>query len=225
MTAPTLSPVRTNEPVREAIALVGTLTPTSADPGVLDHIADQMRSRGIEAIVVETGADARELVESMVPDGAEIHSGKSKTIEDLGLFAHFMESGRFDAVRPKLYAMDRATQGREMRKLGAAPDYELGSVAAVTEDGVLVAASASGNQVGAYAGGAGKLILVVGSQKVVPDLETALARIHDVAVPYEDARLMSQLGRHTQLAKVLLIYGEMIPNRTTVVLVREPIGV
>jgi len=219
VTAPTFSPVPAAMAAPDADLLPGTAS------AVLDQIAQRMRSRGIEAIVVDTADAARDLVISMVPEGAEIHSGKSKTIEDLGLFAHFMESGRFDAIRPKLYAMDRATQGREMRKLGAAPDYELGSVAAVTEDGALVAASASGNQVGAYAGGAGKVILVVGSQKVVPDLETAIGRIREVAVPYEDARLMAQLGRHTQLAKLLVIFEEMIPNRTTVILVREPIGV
>jgi len=191
----------------------------------LEHIAEVMRRRGIDARVVDTAAEARDLVISLVPEGAEIHSGKSKTIEDLGLFSYFMESGRFDAVRPKLYAMDRATQGREMRKLGATPDYELGSVAAVTEDGALVAASATGNQLAAYAGGAGRVILVAGSQKVVPDLEAAMARVREVVLPWENARVRERMGVDTMLAKVLVIYGEWIKDRTTVVLVREPIGI
>ncbi len=192
---------------------------------VVDRVAEALRSHGIEALVVDTAVEAREAVLARVPEGAEVHSGKSKTIEDLGLFAELMESGRYDAIRPKLFAMDRATQGREMRKLGAAPDYELGSVAAITEDGALVAASATGNQLAAYAGGAGRLILVVGAQKIVKDLDAAMARIRADVLPWENARVRERMGVDTMLAKVLVIYGEWIKDRTTVVLVRESIGV
>ena len=194
-------------------------------PEVVDRVAEAMRRQGIDARVVDTAAEARATVLELVPEGAEVHSGKSKTIEDLGLFTELMESGRYDAIRPKLFAMDRATQGREMRKLGAAPDYELGSVAAVTEDGALVAASATGNQLAAYAGGAGKLILVVGAQKIVKDLDAALARIREDVLPWENARVRERMGVDTKLAKVLVIYGEWIKDRTTVILVREPIGI
>ena len=191
----------------------------------LDRVAEAMRSQGIDARIVETGAEARDLVLELVPEGAEVHSGKSKTIEDLGLLAELMESGRYDAIRPKLQKMDRATQGREMRKLGAAPDFELGSVAAVTEDGALVSASATGNNLAAYAGGAGKVIFVVGSQKIVKDIPAALDRIRDTVFPYEDDRVQQTMGVHTKLAKVLIVYGEWIKDRTTVILVREPVGV
>lgn len=194
-------------------------------PDLLERVAEAMRSQGIDARIVETGAEARDLVLELVPEGAEVHSGKSKTIEDLGLFAELMESGKYDAVRPKLRSMDRETQGREMRKLGAAPDFELGSVAAVTEDGALVTASATGNNLAAYAGGAGKVIFVVGSQKIVKDLPGALDRIRDTVFPYEDGRVLETMGVHTKLAKILVIYGEWIKDRTTVILVREPVGV
>jgi predicted RNA-binding protein with PIN domain len=196
---------------------------TSTDP--LERVAEKLRSNNIEAIVVNTRDEARDLVIGMVPEGAEVHSGKSKTIEDLGLFKVFMESGKYDAIRPKLYAMDRATQGREMRKLGAVPDYELGSVAAITEDGALVVASATGNQTAAYAGGAGRVILVVGSQKLVKDLDAALDRIREVVFPYENEQVRARLGVDTKLEKLLVMYGEWVEGRTTVVLVREPVGV
>jgi hypothetical protein len=121
--------------------------------------------------------------------------------------------------------MDRKTQAREMRKMTSAPDVMLGSVAAVTADGALVAASATGSQLAGYASGAGRLILVVGSQKIVPDLGAALARIDDVVFPWEDARVEEQLGVHTQLQRILIIYGEWMAGRTTVILVREPVGI
>jgi len=101
----------------------------------------------------------------------------------------------------------------------------LGSVQAVTLDGALLAASCSGSQIGPYAATAGRVILVVGSQKIVPDLATAMRRTREEVQPYEDARLREQLGVGTQLAKLLVIYLEPRPGRTTVVLVREPVGV
>ena len=191
----------------------------------IERVAAALRSHNIETIVVDSGEDARKVVLGMIPEGAEVHSGKSKTLEDVGLFGELVESGHYDALRPRYFAMDRKTQGREIRKLIAAPDYMLGSVAAVTEDGTLVAASATGSQLGAYVSGAGRLILVVGSQKIVSGLDAALRRINELVFPYENAQVREKLGVDTALEKVLLLYGEWRPGRTTVVLVREPVGI
>src|SRR5262249_30259845 len=148
----------------------------------------------IEAVIV-TGPDAaRTSVLERIPDGAEVHWGKSKTLDDLGISAALLASDRHDVLRPRYLAMDRKTQGREMRKLVSAPDVMLGSVAALTEDGALVAASATGSQLGSYAAGAGRLILVVGSQKIVPDLDAAMRRIDAEVFPYEDAQVRERLG-------------------------------
>jgi hypothetical protein len=191
----------------------------------LDEVAAALRTHNIEAVVVEDGEAARAFVLGLIPDGAEVHSGKSKTLGDIGLYSELVDSGRYDAVRSRMVAMDRATQGREIRKLSAAPDFMLGSVAAITADGTLVAASATGSQLGAYAAGAGRLILVVGSQKLVSDLDAAMRRIREVVFPWENDRVRERLGVDTALEKVLLILGEWRPGRTTVVLVREPVGV
>jgi hypothetical protein len=112
-----------------------------------------------------------------------------------------------------------------MRKLISAPDFILGSVNAVTEDGVLVATSASANQIGPYASSAGKVILVVGSQKIVPDLETALKRIHTYVLPWEDAQVRKVLNTGSFVGKTLLIEREWVDGRMTVILVRQPIGI
>jgi hypothetical protein len=198
---------------------------TAASDARLDALAEGLRERNFEVLLVDTAAEARSAVLDRIPEGAEVHSGKSKTIEDIGVFQTLMESGKYDFLRARLFKMDRATQLREMRKLGAAPDVMLGSVQAVTEAGQLVAASGSGSQLGPYAFGAGQLILVVGSQKVVPDLEAALRRIREYVQPYEDARLREQMGMGTALARILILERDYRPGRTTVVLVREPIGV
>jgi hypothetical protein len=191
----------------------------------IEKTAAALGANNFEVIVVQDGAEARQLVLTLVPEGVEVYSGKSKTLEDLGLVADLHESGRFDSVRSRYLKMDRATQEREIRKVMSAPDYMLGSAHALTEDGQLVTASYSGSQVGAYAAGAGKVILVVGSQKIVPNLDQAMVRLREYAMPYEDARLRKELGIGTKAAKILIHSAEGRPGRTTVIIVREPIGV
>jgi len=195
-----------------------------ASEAMLQTVAERLRERNFETIIVATGADAKAAVMERIPDGVQVHSGKSKTLEDIRVFAELMASDRYDFVRKRTSKMDRKTQAREIRKLGASPDVMLGSVQALTEAGQLVVASASGSQIGPYASGAGALILVVGSQKIVPDLDSALRRITEHVQPYEDARLREQIGIGTQLTRILILERDFMPGRTTVVLVREPVG-
>ena len=195
-----------------------------APEAIIQKVAMVLRANNIDARIVDTGEEARRLVLELVPEGAEVHSGKSKTLVDVGLFQDLFESGRYDSVRARYMKMDRQTQGREMRKL-MAPDYMLGSVQAITEDGDLVIASASASQLGPYASTAGRLILVVGAQKIVRDLDQALRRIEQHVFPYEDAIVRERMNISTFIGKILIIRREWIDGRITVVLVREPVGV
>lgn len=199
--------------------------PVAVSADQLEALAEKLRSRNIEVVIVESASEARDEVLSRIPEGSEVHWGKSRTLDELGIPEAMMASERHDVVRRRTLKMDRATQGREIRKLSVAPDIELGSVSAVTADGALIAVSATGSELAAYAAGAGKLILVVGSQKLVPDFQTAMQRINQVVFPYETDRVREQLGVDTRLEKALVIYGEWNPGRTTVILVRAPIGV
>lgn len=206
-----------------ASSLAGKASP--APEATLQRVAEALRRNNLDARVVDSGEEARRLVLELVPEGAEVHSAKSKTLQDLGLFSELFESGRYDSVRGHTTKMDRQTQGREIRKLAAAPDYMLGSVQAVTESGDLVVVSASASQLGPYASGAGRVVLVVGSQKIVPDLERAFERIEKVVFPYEDALVRERLNISTFIGKVLIIRREWVDGRITVILVREPVGV
>lgn len=197
---------------------------TPASEETLLCVAERLRERNIEALIVDSGEDARRLVEERLPKGAQVHSGKSKTLQDSGIFDLVRDSGQYDFLRTRYMKMDRKTQAGEIRKLTASPDFMLGSVNAVTEDGILVAASATASQLGPYANTAGKVIFVVGSQKVVPDLETALRRIHDYILPWEDAQVRKVLPTGSFVGKILIIEREWAPGRMTVILVRQPIG-
>lgn len=190
----------------------------------LQRAATALRSHNIEALVVDTAADAKQAVLERIPDGAEVHSGASKTLQATGIQAELEASPRVTWLRNQLKTMDRKTQAREIRKLGAAPDVMLGSVSAVTEDGTLVTASYGGSQLAPYASTAGKVVLVIGSQKIVKDLDEALRRIYEHALPLESERLRGALGVESQVGKILILNREVQPGRTTAILVREALG-
>ncbi|TME05935.1 MAG: hypothetical protein E6I61_12295 [Chloroflexi bacterium] len=196
-----------------------------ASEAELEGLAEKLRERNFEVVIVRDGAEAKAEVLKRIPEGAVVHSGKSKTLEDAGLFQELMDNEAYDFVRRRTMKMDRNTQRDEMRKAGAAPDIMLGSAHAVTQAGQLVITSASGSQIGPIASGAGHLILVVGSQKIVPDLDAAFRRIQEYVFPYEDARLREQMGVGTKITRTLILERDFMPGRTTILLVREPIGV
>ena len=203
-------------PVNEAFA-------SPADSAAVDRAAAALCDHGFDARVVDSGAEAREMVLSLIPEGAEVGEGASVTLDQIGVTEALEQSGRYNAVRPKTRSMDRATQMREIRKLGAAPDFQVNSVQAVTEDGLMLDVSATGSQIGPLAFGAGKLIIVAGSQKVVPDLATALRRAREYSYPIEDVKMQELYGMHSSIRKTL-VYESDMPGRTTVILVREPVG-
>ena len=196
-----------------------------ASEAAIDALAGRLRERNFEVVAVNDGEAAKAEVLKRIPEGASIQSGKSKTLEDAGIFKELMENERYDFIRRKTMKMDRRTQMAEIVKMGATPDVMINSAHAVTEAGQIVLTSASGSQLGPIASGAGKVIFVIGSQKIVPDLDTAFRRIKEHVFPYEDARLREQLGVGTQIARTLILDRDFVPGRTTVILVREPIGV
>jgi hypothetical protein len=197
---------------------------SKAPEPTLQKVASALRANHINVEIVHTGEEARRLVLEIIPEGADVHSAKSKTLQDIGLWQD-LESGRYVWLRESYLKMDRETQAREIRKLISAPDYMLGSVQAVTEGGDLVVVSASASQLGPYASGAGRLILVVGSQKIVRDFDEAMRRIEQHVFPFEDALVYERMKIHTFIGKILIIRREWVDGRITVVLVREPVGV
>ena len=141
-----------------------------------------------------------------------------------GIDADINASWRYDAVRARSQALDRATQLDEIWRAISTPAVIVGSVHAVTETGSLVIASASGSQLPGYAGGALRAIWVVGAQKVVPDLPTALRRVEDHCLPLESARAQAAYGQPSAINRLLILNAETYPGRGTVLLLREAIG-
>ncbi|MBK8619786.1 MAG: LUD domain-containing protein [Anaerolineales bacterium] len=183
-----------------------------------------LEANGIQTLIAETGADAKRLFLELIPEGSEVFLSSSVTLEQLGIVADVDQSGRFDAVRPKMYAMNRETQGREIRKLISAPDFAAGSVHAVTEDGHVLIASATGSQLGPYASGAGKVIWVVGAQKIVKDLNDGLRRLNEHVVPLEEEHMQQLYKVGTAVNEMLIVNRATRPGRITMIIVKEELG-
>ena len=196
----------------------------------ITRTAAALDTNGMRALVVDTGDEARHQVFNLLPAGAQVMTMTSRTLETIGVAAEIDEpsdlaaSRRYDAVRPRLMQMDMQTQWPEMRRMGASPDYAVGSVHAVSEHGEVFVASFSGSQLTAYVSGAGSVIWVVGSQKIVPDRDAAFQRIYEYSFPREDERAREAYGFGSGVNKVLVVNREFMPGRITVILVKQELG-
>ena len=190
----------------------------------LERAAAALTAHGFTVEVLDGVAAARARIQDLIPAGASVFTGASETLRLSGIEADINASGRYDAIRPRVLAMDRATEADAIRRLLASPDVAVGSVHAVTETGSLVIASGSGSQLPGYAGGAARAIWIVGAQKIVPDLETALRRVEEHCLPLESARTLELHGWPSAVSRLLVLNAEPYPGRGFVLLLREAIG-
>jgi acyl-CoA hydrolase len=158
-----------------------------------------------------------------MPDGSSVMTNPSVTLHATGIAQAVDEGERYDSARPKVLALDRATQLQKIKATMGQPDFALGSVHAITRDGTLVIASALGSQLASYAWGAANVIFVVGAQKLVPDLDAARDRIYEHSLKLEDARTLEAYGQNSRVGKILEIHQED-PGRIHVVLIRAVVG-
>jgi YkgG family uncharacterized protein len=220
------------EPVAGPVAVPASDGPLVANPEFaelaseerIEAVAAALERNGIRAVVVGSGQEARARVRELLVDGAEVFNNTSRTLESIGVAEDIERSGRYQALRLRLYRMDREMQRREMRQLAAAPEYVVGSVHAVTDGGSLLVASASGSQLGPLVSGAAHVILVIGGQKIVADVEAGLRRIQEYCYPLEDARARQAYGVPSGVNNVLIMSRVMVPHRVTAILVKTVLG-
>ena len=176
---------------------------------------------------VEVAGDldaARQAVLARIPEGSSVMTSTSVTLEQTGIADAINDGGgRWESARNKMFALDFATQAQQMKAIGGQPGYALGSVHAITADGTLVIASASGSQLASYAWGAANVIFVAGAHKLVPTLAAAHERIYQHSLVLEDARAIAAYGQHSSVGKVLEIHQEL-PGRIHIVLIRQVVG-
>ena len=196
---------------------------TLPDEQTLASAVTALEEHGFSVEIVDDLGAARETVLARIPHGSSVMTNTSVTLAETGIADAINDGGPYESARNAMFALDFATQAQEMKAIGGQPDYALGSVHAVTRDGTLVIASASGSQLASYAWGAANVIFVVGAQKLVPTLEAAHERIYQHSLKLEDARAQAVYGQHSSVGKVLEIHQEL-PGRIHIVLIRQLVG-
>ncbi len=193
------------------------------DDATIDATVVALEEHGFSVETVDDLDAARQAVLARIPHGATVMTNTSVTLDETGISAAINDGGPYDSARNRMMALDFATQVQQMKEIAGQPDYALGSAHAVTRDGTLLIASASGSQLASYAWGAANVILVIGAQKLVSGLDVARARIFQHTLELEDARAQATYGQHSYVGKMLEIRQEL-PGRIHLVLVRQPVG-
>ena len=196
---------------------------TLPDKQMLAATVTALEEHGFSVEVADDLDAARRAILARIPRGSSVMTNTSVTLQEAGIADTINDSGHYDSARAKMAELDFATQLQEMKEIAGQPDYALGSVHAITRDGTLVIASASGSQLASYAWGATNVIFVAGAQKLVPTLEAARDRIYGHSLVLEDARAVAAYGQHSSVGKILEIHSEL-PGRIHIVLVRQVVG-
>lgn len=195
-----------------------------ASDGVIEKTSEELRKRGFEVILVENKEEARKKVLELVPKGAEVMHVSSTTLGEIGITRDIVESGEYDELGTKIRAVKDEKERNAMRKKILSPNYVIGSVQAVTENGQVVIASASGSQIPPYVFGATSVIWVVGTQKIVRNLDDALKRIYDYTLQLESERVRKAYNMPGSSVNKILLFEKERPGRIKLILVKERLG-
>ncbi len=194
-----------------------------ADKEIVDKTIQALKNNGFEAEFVESGELAKQRVLELIPEGAEVMTMTSITAETIGLPKEINESGRYTSVRNKLNSEN--TPPEEKKKLGAAPEWVIGSVHTITEDGNVLIASNTGSQLSAYAYGANHVIWIVGGQKLVKDRDEGIKRIYEHSLPLESERAHKAYGvPASAVNKILIVDKEVAKGRIHIIIINEVLG-
>jgi hypothetical protein len=195
----------------------------AASDSEIKKAKEALEAKGLKVKIVDNLGQASKAVTGLIPKGSQVFTATSVTLDKSGLTEE-LNSNKYDSVRDKYMALyGQEDKAVEMRRIGSASDYAVGSVHAITEDGQVVIASASGSQLPNYVYGASNIIWVVGTQKIVKDLNEAFDRIENYTFHLEDERAKKAYGSGSSINKIL-IYRKDPTNRATVILVKETVG-
>jgi hypothetical protein len=193
---------------------------------VINQTVEALETNGFIVTVVNTKEEAKSRFFELVPQGSEVFTNTSTTLEVLGIEKEINESGKFVSLHNKVSSMPTETpaQKREKKMVGSVPEYAVGSVHAVTLDGRVMMASGSGSQIPGYAYGADHIVWIIGAQKLVRDVDEGLKRIYEYCLPLEDERAKKAYGKGSAVRKILIFNIENRKKRTHAIIVKEVLG-
>lgn len=209
----------------------------AAVPEAVARLRHELERRNIDCVYCADKSAALKFLLERIPAGATVMNGGSKTLEEIG-FVEALAHGPYEWLRPRIKAIDDSAERTRARRRATIADYFVAGINAITASGEILNADGSGNRVAAYAFGAGKLFLVAGVNKIVPDLASAFERLRNHAAVHECRALSVSTpcaltgkcdndacrGPERQCGKVLIIENEKLPGRICVVMIGEALG-
>ncbi len=194
-------------------------------PATVDNTVEALRKRGFMVFVLENKIQALQKLKDLLPTGAEVMTGSSTSLYQIGFMDYYIGGKNpWHCLGPEVFKEKDPVKQSILRRKSDAADYFLGSVNALAETGELVACDKSGSRVSAYPFAANKVILVVGYQKITPNLEEAMRRVREYVFFLENQRAMKAYGMGTQFGKWVIIENEIQKDRITILLVKESLG-
>ncbi len=199
-----------------------------ANDQIIEKTINALKANGIDAEVADTSEEAKKRVLELIPEGSEVMTATSTTLDQIGLADELNDSDKFNSTKNELKTLKRETDHRKMQQIGAAPEYMIGSIHAVTEDGKVVIASNTGSQLPGYVYGADHVIWVVSAKKITSNLDSAINRIYEHVLPLESARAREAYKAYgvtgSNVSKLLIINKEVNPERIKLIFVKEDLG-
>ena len=197
-----------------------------ADEVVVKRTGEALEGRGVHVEFLKSKEEALERLKNFIPSGADVMTGSSTTLSEIG-FVDFLKSGGhpWNNLKDRIVSEKDLLKQMELRKKSVGADYFLGSVQAVSQSGEVVVASMSGSQLASYAYSSRNVVWVVGTQKIVLNLEEGLRRVHEYCLPLEDKRMKQAGFKGSAIGKILILERETLPFRTiTLIFVNEKLG-
>jgi len=200
---------------------------TLASKDSIKKTMDELKDRGHLPELVESRIEALQRIKDLIPHGASVMNGSSRTLEEIG-FVDYLKEGNhgWNNLHEAIIAEKGPAQQAVLRKQSVLSDFYLGSAHAVTEKGEMLIASNSGSQLPHIAFTSPNLIFVVGAQKITPTLTDAFDRLEKHVVPLEDERMQKAMGTGTYPSKVLIVNKEQpfMGRKSLVIFVNEKLG-
>lgn len=148
-------------------------------------IIEGINSRNMTGYYAQDKEEALKLALELIPEGSSISMGGSASVNEIGLTAA-LKTDKYNFVDRNGAKTPQEKRAAELAAYDV--DVFLGSVNAITEDGVLINIDGNANRVSAYAYGPRKLVLIVGMNKVATDVDAAMKRARNVAAPINTQR-------------------------------------
>ncbi len=187
-----------------------------------------LKERNFEPIVVATKDEALAKIKELIPAGASVMNGASKTLEEIGFVEHLKgNSHGWNNLHAKVLGEKDPALQAKLRREATISDFYLGSVHALASTGEMIIASNTGSQLSNIVYSSPHVIFVVSTQKITPTLADAMKRLEEHVIPLEDARMKAAYGTGTQLNKVFIYHREntaFTGRKIHVILVKEKLG-